>query len=67
MSPETRCEVCTYGDCFVRATWIDAGPHGMNEARFRSRIRNSDLCTCGRQTVSVQFADGYKGDDKCLE
>jgi hypothetical protein len=30
MSPDTRCDVVTYGDLRERATWIEAGPQGMN-------------------------------------
>lgn len=30
----------------MRATWIEAGPQGMKEARFRSRMRRRDLWTC---------------------
>ena len=39
ISPDTRCDVVTYGDFRERATWMDAGPHGMNCASLRSRIR----------------------------
>ena len=46
MRPETRWGVLTYGERRESATWIEAGPHGMNEHSWRSRIRCSDLCTC---------------------
>lgn len=39
ISPDTRWDVVTYGDFRDKATWMEAGPHGMNWASFRSRIR----------------------------
>lgn len=44
--PETRWLLCTYGELRDKATWMLVGPHGMNCASLRSRIRWSDLCTC---------------------
>lgn len=43
IKPLTRWEVCTYGERFASATWIEAAPHGMNRASCRSRIRIRDL------------------------
>lgn len=43
--PLTRCGVWTYGDRLDRATWMLAGPQGINWAIRRSRILCSDLCT----------------------
>ena len=34
------------GERFDSATWMLAGPHGMNVASLRSRIRSKLLCTC---------------------
>ena len=45
IKPDTRCVSFTYGERRARATWIDAGPHGMNDASLRSRIRSRLLCT----------------------
>lgn len=46
MRPETRWLLWTYGLLRLNATWMLVGPHGMNCANLRSRIRCSDLCTC---------------------
>lgn len=45
ISPLTRCDDCKYGDLRERATWIPAGPQGMNCANFLSRILSKLLCT----------------------
>ena len=45
MSPLTRCGLFTYGERRESATWILAGPHGINEQSCRSRILCSDLWT----------------------
>lgn len=50
--PSTRLLARTYGLGLVSATCINAGPQGMNDARPRSRMRTSDLCTCGRGRAS---------------
>lgn len=46
ISPLTRWWVFTYGDLRVSATWIEAGPHGIKLASWRSRIRSRDWWTC---------------------
>lgn len=53
----------TYGEGFVSATWIDAGPQGMNCARERSRIRMRDLWTCAPipSSASQRALEGGKG------
>lgn len=45
MSPLTRFDCWVYGLPLVRATCIDAGPHGMKEANCLSLILKRDLCT----------------------
>lgn len=45
IKPLTRWLVATYGDLRVSATWMDAGPHGMKFASWRSRIRSNDWWT----------------------
>jgi len=37
--PLTLCCVCTYGDFWARATWIEAGPQVMKLAKLRSLMR----------------------------
>jgi len=43
--PLTLCDVWMYGDFRDRATWMLAGPHGMNWASLRSLILCRLLCT----------------------
>ena len=45
MRPLTRWFVVTYGERRVSATWMEAGPHGMKLASWRSRMRSSDWWT----------------------
>lgn len=55
----------TYGDCFVNATWIDAGPHGMKDASERSRIRTSERWTWGAQAGDRVSGGGIKREEEC--
>ena len=43
ISPLTRYGFFTYGLLRESATWMLAGPHGMNEHSWRSRMRWSDV------------------------
>ena len=51
--PETRWLWEMYGDFLDMATWMEAGPQGMNFAISRSRMRRRDLFTCF--VVAVSF------------
>jgi len=56
--PLTRFGLLIYGDERASATWIDAGPQGMNWAKLRSRIRCRLLWTCSIRRASPACMDG---------
>jgi hypothetical protein len=60
MRPDTRCALWMYGDLRDRATWMLAGPQGMNWANLRSRIRCKDLWTCVGSTSPCAEENGIR-------
>ena len=64
ISPLTRWFVVTYGERRVSATWMDAGPHGMKLASWRSRMRRSDWCTCYTNIKKIRQWHRHRGPGK---